>query len=76
MIQEGLMGEIGKLLIFFGLILIIIGLIFSFAGKIPYIGKLPGDIYIKKGNFSFYFPITTCIIISIVLTLIFSIFRK
>ncbi len=70
------MGEIGKLLIFFGLILIIIGLIFSFAGKIPYIGKLPGDIYIKKGNFSFYFPITTCIIISIVLTLIFSIFRK
>jgi len=70
------MGEIGKLLIFFGLILIVIGLIFSFAGKIPYIGKLPGDIYIKKGNFSFYFPVTTCIIISIVLTLLFSIFRK
>jgi len=61
----------GKILIFFGFFLILIGLIFSFAGKIPYLGKLPGDIYIKRENFTFYFPITTCILISIILSIIF-----
>jgi uncharacterized protein HemY len=61
----------GKILIFFGAILIFLGLIFSFAGKIPYFGKLPGDIYIKRENFTFYFPITTCILISIILSVIF-----
>jgi len=61
----------GKILILFGVILIFLGLIFSFAGKIPYLGKLPGDIYIKRENFTFYFPITTCILISIILSVIF-----
>ncbi len=70
------MGGIGKILIITGIILIVIGIILNISGKIPFIGRLPGDIYIKKDNFSFYFPITTCIIISIVLTLIFSIFKK
>ncbi len=70
------MGGIGKSLIIMGIVLIVVGLILNFSGKIPFLGKLPGDIYIKKDNFSFYFPITTCIIISIVLTLIFSIFKK
>ncbi len=70
------MGDLGKGLIFLGILLILFGIILNFSGKIPFLGKLPGDIYIKKGNFSFYFPITTCIIISIVLTLIFSIFKK
>jgi uncharacterized protein HemY len=62
---------LGKILIFFGSILIFLGLIFSFVEKIPYLGKLPGDIYIKKENFTFYFPITTSVLISIVLSLIF-----
>ncbi len=70
------MGGIGKSLILLGIVLIIVGIILNLSGKIPFLGKLPGDIYIKKDNFSFYFPITTCIIISIVLTLIFSIFKK
>jgi len=61
----------GKILIFFGAILIFLGLIFSFAGKIPYLGKLPGDIYVKRENFTFYFPITTCILLSIILSVIF-----
>jgi uncharacterized protein HemY len=61
----------GKILIFFGAILILFGLIFSFAEKIPYFGRLPGDIYIKRENFTFYFPITTCILISIILSVIF-----
>ena len=53
-----------------------IGLVFLFADKIPFLGRLPGDIYIKREKFSFYFPITTSIIISIILTILFSIFKK
>jgi hypothetical protein len=70
------MGGIGKTLIILGIVLVVLGLFLNFSGKIPFLGKLPGDIYIKKDNFSFYFPITTCIIISIILSLIFGIFRK
>ncbi len=71
-----MMPGFGKIFIIIGILFIIIGLAFMFGDKIPYIGRLPGDIHIKKENFSFYFPITTCIIISIVLTIIFSIFKK
>ncbi len=63
---------IGKILITFGVLLIISGLFFYEGVKFPF-GKLPGDIIIKKENFVFYFPITTGILISIILTLIFSI---
>jgi len=66
----------GKILILFGGLLVILGLIFSFFGKIPYLGKLPGDIYIKKENFTFYFPLATCILISIILSLIFYLISK
>lgn len=55
---------------FLGMVLIAMGLVLVFAGKIPWIGRLPGDIYIKKGNFSFYFPLATCILLSIGLSLI------
>ncbi len=69
--------QIGKFLIFIGLITVIIGVVFIFLPKIPHIGRLPGDIYIKKGNFTFYFPLATSILISIILTIILNlIFRK
>ncbi len=74
--MEGSMPTLGKMLIVVGVILVVVGLAFVFADKIPYLGRLPGDIYIKKERFNFYFPITTSIIISIILTLIFAIFRK
>ncbi|PIU82890.1 MAG: DUF2905 domain-containing protein [Elusimicrobia bacterium CG06_land_8_20_14_3_00_38_11] len=64
------MTYLGKVLIVVGVILILIGLIFIFGIKIPYFGKLPGDIFIKKENFTFYFPLTTSIIISIVFSII------
>ncbi|RMA93286.1 DUF2905 domain-containing protein [Hydrogenothermus marinus] len=71
------MESVGKSLIFIGLIIIFIGLILVFAEKLPFgLGKLPGDIYIKKDNFTFYFPITTSILISIFLSLIFIILSK
>ena len=70
------MPGIGKMLIILGIILIIVGIGFLMGDKIPYIGKLPGDIMIKKERFSFYFPITTSIIISIILSILFSLFKK
>ncbi len=71
-----MMPSMGKMLIILGVVLIVIGLAFSYGPKIPWLGRLPGDISIKKDSFSFYFPITTSIIISIILTVLFSIFRK
>lgn len=62
---------IGRYLIFIGIIIVIIGVIFLMAPKMPFLGKLPGDIYYKKDNFTFYFPLTTSIIVSIILSLIF-----
>lgn len=67
---------IGKLLMIFGAIMLIVGALIWLGGKIPGIGRLPGDIFIKRGNFSFYFPIVTCIIISIILSLIFNLLGK
>ena len=70
------MSEFGKTLIFFGLILLIVGVILSLAGKLPWLGNLPGDITIQRGRFTFYFPITTCIVISAVISLVLYFFRR
>ena len=69
-------GSIGKILIFSGIALVVIGLILVLGDKIPWIGKLPGDIIIKRDKLTFYFPLMTSIIISIILTLLFYLFRK
>ncbi len=66
----------GKGLILLGLILIIIGIFFLFGEKIPFLGKLPGDIVIRRDKFTFYFPLATSILISLILTLVFRLFRK
>ena len=70
------MGDIGKTIITIGIVLVIVGIIMTVAGKIPGVGKLPGDILIKKENFSFYFPLTTCILLSIILSAIMYFFGK
>ena len=71
------MPHFGKTLIIIGAILLIAGLIIYFAGnKLSWIGHLPGDIRIEKENFRFYFPITTMILLSVVLTVILWIMRK
>ena len=62
------MGDLGKSIITIVIVLIIVGVILTVAGKIPGAGKLPGDIFIKKENFSFYFPLTTCILLSVILS--------
>ena len=70
------MDSFAKLLIVFGVILAAVGGLMLFIGNVPYIGKLPGDIYVQRKNFSFYFPLTTSILLSIVLTLLFSFFSR
>lgn len=70
------LSSLGKLLVIAGLVMAGIGILLILSPKIPWLGKLPGDILIKKDNFRFYFPITTCIIISIILTILFYLFRK
>lgn len=66
-------GTTGKILILIGLGIIILGGLLWLFSRIPFAGKLPGDISIEKDNFTFYFPVTTCIIISVVITVILSI---
>ena len=67
---------LGKVLIVLGVVIAGVGVLLIMGDKIPWIGKLPGDIIIRKEKFIFYFPIVTCIILSILLTIIFSLFRK
>ena len=68
--------SLAKLLIVFGIVLVLLGGLLFLVGKIPFIGRLPGDIYIQRGNFSFYFPLTTSILISLFLTLLFFLFGR
>ena len=62
------MAGLGKILILLGGILVLVGLFLVVAPRIPYIGKLPGDIHIKRGNFEIYFPIATSVLLSVILS--------
>lgn len=77
------MQQIGKMLVIAAVLVVVIGLFLMIAGgspnflqKIPFIGKLPGDIYIKGEKFTFYFPITTSILLSLIISLIIYLFKK
>jgi Protein of unknown function (DUF2905) len=70
------MGDVGKLLILFGAVLVIVGGLLMLAGRIPWLGRLPGDIFYKGEHLTFYFPIVTCVLISVVLSLLFYLFRR
>jgi hypothetical protein len=70
------LGDFGKVLVILGSVIAGIGVLLMVGDKIPWIGKLPDDIIIRKEKFTVYFPIVTCIILSILLTMIFSLFRK
>jgi len=70
------MGELAKALILIGAVLIVVGLVLLLFQKTPFLGRLPGDILIKKENFTFYFPLATSIIISILISLILYLIGK
>ena len=69
------MSSIGRALIVLGLVIAGVGLVLTLADKVPWLGRLPGDIVVKRDNWSFYFPLTTSIVISVVLSLILYLFR-
>jgi hypothetical protein len=73
--EEGMSG-LGKMLIIFGVIMALAGVVLLLAPKIPWLGKLPGDITYHGKGFTFYFPLGTCILLSILLSLILYLFRK
>jgi hypothetical protein len=70
------MEPLGKSLVLIGISIVLIGVLMWGFSSIPYIGRLPGDIYVRRGNFSFYFPLATCILISIIATILFSLMRR
>ncbi len=70
------LSGIGKIIIILGLILVVTGLLLMFSDKIFNLGRLPGDILIRKGNFTFYFPVVSMIILSILLSLIVNLFFR
>jgi hypothetical protein len=63
--------DLGKILIAFGLLIALAGVVLVLVGRVPWVGRLPGDIHIQRGNFTFYFPLATSLLLSVVLTLIF-----
>lgn len=70
------MSGLGRSLIIMGLMLVVAGVIISFAPRLPWLGRLPGDIFIKKENFSFYFPLGSCILISLILSCVMWLLRR
>lgn len=74
------MTDLGKILVGFGIVVIVLGVVLwlagHFTGKVPWLGRLPGDIYIERGSWSFYFPLGTSIVVSIVLSLLLGLFFR
>jgi Protein of unknown function (DUF2905) len=72
-----LMQEVGRFVVIIGLLLVVAGVIlWRFPSLLSWMGKLPGDISVQKGSFSFYFPVVTCIVVSLVVTLLSWLFRR
>jgi hypothetical protein len=70
------MTPFGKFLVLAGLALAALGTMLWLLDRVPFIGRLPGDIYLRRGNFNFYFPLMTCILISIVVSVILALMRR
>ena len=70
------MSDLARFLIIAGLVLVAVGVVLLLAPKLPWLGRLPGDFTYRRGNFTFYFPLGTCILLSVILTLILYLFRK
>jgi DUF2905 family protein len=70
------MPGLGKSLIVIGLIVALVGVVVTLAGRLPWLGRLPGDIYIRKENFTFYFPLATSILVSLLLSFILWLLRR
>jgi Protein of unknown function (DUF2905) len=69
-------GDVGRALIVLGIVLVGVGVLLSLVGKVPWLGRLPGDIHVERGNWSFYFPLATSLLLSVVLSLLFWLFSR
>ena len=70
------MQELGRFLIVLGVVIVLAGAALLLAGRVPWLGRLPGDIVIRRDRVTFYFPIVTSIVLSILLTLLLNLFRR
>jgi hypothetical protein len=75
-VGENTVAGLGKTLIVAGAILVVLGLILTLSGKVPWLGRLPGDIYIERERFTIYLPLATCVLISVIVTLVLYLFRR
>ena len=71
-----MVNDLGKSLIVVGLLIVVVGVVLLLAGRVPWLGRLPGDIYVQRGNWSFYFPVVTSLVVSVLLTLLFWLFGR
>ena len=71
-----MLGGLGKILLIFGILLAVLGIVFIFAEKIPFLGRLPGDFTLKGKNYTVYIPIVTCLALSLIITVILNLFGK
>jgi hypothetical protein len=69
-------SDLGRVLVILGVVLLVLGLVLMAAGRLPLVGRLPGDVVYRRGNFTFYFPIVTSILLSLLLTVLFALFRR
>jgi hypothetical protein len=67
------MTDVGRFLIILGFIIVALGIVMLLAGRLPFIGHLPGDLLIRRGGGSFYFPIVTCLLLSVALTIVLNV---
>jgi hypothetical protein len=74
------MADLGRYLVLLGVVLVVVGALLwlgsALGPRVPFLGRLPGDIHVERGNWSFYFPLTTSILLSVLLTLILALFAR
>ena len=70
------MGDLGRTLMLFGAVAFGLGILLVLGGKLPWFGRLPGDIVVERGPVTFYFPIVTCVVVSVVLSVLLWLFRR
>lgn len=71
-----MLPDLGKLLMGVGLVLLVVGALLTLSGRLPWLGRLPGDLYVERDNFRFYFPLATSIVLSLILSLVLWLFRR
>ena len=70
------MGELGRILIVFGVVLVVLGAVFLVAPRIPFLGQLPGDFLIRRDNATIYIPLATCLVLSLVISILLNVFWR